>query len=166
MPVQWWPTVCNAGSILIQHWESVSCLLCITRENNRDNCSTLSQRWLTIKHHDASMPQFSSLETDLISYKVLRSYIFIKLLIYIRRELLWMKISMTNSGYPLSLHDALKHHFTSLKTDLIFLQPRVLERKFPWNWFTNTWQFSLIFKPHQIIFIHCKSRIATAICGL
>ena len=28
---------------------------------------------------------------------------------------------------PLSPHDALKHHFTSLKTDLIFLQPRVLE---------------------------------------
>ena len=24
-------------------------------------------------------------------------------------------------------HDALKHHFTSRKTDLIFLQPRVLE---------------------------------------
>ena len=32
---------------------------------------------------------------------------------------------------PLSPHDALRHHFTSLKTDLIFLQPRVLERKFP-----------------------------------
>ena len=32
---------------------------------------------------------------------------------------------------PLSPHDALKHHFTSLKTDLIFLQQRVLERKFP-----------------------------------
>ena len=32
---------------------------------------------------------------------------------------------------PLSPHDALKHHFTSLKTSLIFLQPRVLERKFP-----------------------------------
>ena len=30
----------------------------------------------------------------------------------------------------LSPHDALKHHFTSLKTDLIFLQQRVLERKF------------------------------------
>ena len=28
---------------------------------------------------------------------------------------------------PLSPHDALKHHFTSLKTDLIFLQPRVAE---------------------------------------
>ena len=28
---------------------------------------------------------------------------------------------------PLSPHDALMHHFTSLKTDVIFLQPRVLE---------------------------------------
>ena len=32
---------------------------------------------------------------------------------------------------PLSPHDALKHHFTSLKIDLIFQQPRVLERTFP-----------------------------------
>ena len=67
---------------------------------------------------------------------------------------------------PLSPQDALMHHFTSLKTYLIFLQLRVLERKFPLNWFTNTWQFSLIFKPHQIICIHQKSRIATAIRGL
>ena len=29
---------------------------------------------------------------------------------------------------PLHPHDALKHHFRSLKTDLFFLQPRVLER--------------------------------------
>ena len=32
---------------------------------------------------------------------------------------------------PLSPQDALKHHFTSLKTDLIFLKPRDLKRKFP-----------------------------------
>ena len=32
---------------------------------------------------------------------------------------------------PLSPHDALKHNFTFLKTDLIFLQLRVLEQKFP-----------------------------------
>ena len=32
---------------------------------------------------------------------------------------------------PLGPHDALKHHFTSLKISIIFLQPRVLERKFP-----------------------------------
>ena len=55
---------------------------------------------------------------------------------------------------PLGSHDASKHHFTSLKTDLIFLQPRVLEQKFPWNWFTSMWQFSLIFHPPQAFFIH------------
>ena len=54
----------------------------------------------------------------------------------------------------LSPHDALKHHFKSLKTHLIFLQPRVSEWKLPLNWHTNTSQFSLIFKPHQIIPIH------------
>ena len=31
---------------------------------------------------------------------------------------------------PLSPHDALKHHFTSLNIDFIFLQLGVLERKF------------------------------------
>ena len=67
---------------------------------------------------------------------------------------------------PLSPHDALKHHITSLKTDSIFLQLGVLERKFPWNWFTNTQQISSIFKPHQVILIHYKSKIATAIRGL
>ena len=38
----------------------------------------------------------------------------------------------------LSHHHALKHHFTSLKADLILLQPKVLERKSPWNWLSNT----------------------------
>ena len=31
---------------------------------------------------------------------------------------------------PLSPHDALKHHFTYLKTDFILLKPKVSERKF------------------------------------
>ena len=44
----------------------------------------------------------------------------------------------------LSPHDALKHHFRSLETE----------------------QFSLFFHPPQIIFIHYKLRIATAIRGL
>ena len=66
----------------------------------------------------------------------------------------------------LNPHDAVEHHFTSMKTDLIFLQPRVFEWKFPWNWFTSTWQFSLIFLSLQVIFILYKSRIATAIRGL
>ena len=67
---------------------------------------------------------------------------------------------------PFNPHDALKHHFTFLKTDLIFLQLGVLERKFPWKWFANTWQFFIIFNLLQVIFIHYKSGIATAICGL
>ena len=67
---------------------------------------------------------------------------------------------------PLSPHDALKHHFTSLKTHFIFLLLVVFEWKFPWNWFTNTWQFSSIFHTLQVIFIHYKSRIAIAIRGL
>ena len=66
----------------------------------------------------------------------------------------------------LSPHDALRHHFTSLKTDWIFLQPRLLKWKFPWNRFANTWNFFKFFKPHQVIFIHYKLRIATAIRGL
>ena len=40
---------------------------------------------------------------------------------------------------PLSPHDALKHHFTSQKIHLILLQLEVLEWKFPWYLFTNTW---------------------------
>ena len=63
---------------------------------------------------------------------------------------------------PLSPHDALKHHLTSLKTKFISQQLRVLEGKIP----MNTWQFSLMFPPHQVIFVHYKSRIATAIRGL
>ena len=70
--------------------------------------------------------------------------------------------------HSLGPNDALKHHFTSMKTDLIFLQPLlgVLELKIPLNWFTNTWQFSLIFHPLQITFIHYKPRIVTTIRGL
>ena len=67
---------------------------------------------------------------------------------------------------PLSPHDALKHHFTSLKTDLIFPQLWALKWKFPWNWFITTWRFSLTYHSLQIIFIHYKSRIATAIHDL
>ena len=43
---------------------------------------------------------------------------------------------------PLSLHDALKHHITSPKTDLIFLQPRVLETKISMKLF---YQYMAIF---------------------
>ena len=37
----------------------------------------------------------------------------------------------SNMFNPLSPHDALKHHFTSRKTDLISLQLGDLEREFP-----------------------------------
>ena len=68
--------------------------------------------------------------------------------------------------YPLSPHDALKHHFTSLKTDLFFLQPRGFRMKISMKVVYQqgpTWHFSLIFQPLQV---HYKSRIATAIRGL
>ena len=52
----------------------------------------------------------------------------------------------------LSPRDALKRHFKSLKTDLIFPQLKVLERKFLWNRFTNTWHF---------FFTHFKSSSST-----
>ena len=42
-----------------------------------------------------------------------------------------MQLQMIQLINTLSPHDALKHHLTSLKTDLIFLQQRGLERKFP-----------------------------------
>ena len=76
------------------------------------------------------------------------------------------KLQVGEHFNPLSPQDALKHHFTFLKTDLIFLQIRVLEWNFPCDWFTNSWHFFAIFKPHQIILIHYKSRIAIAIRGL
>ena len=49
-------------------------------------------------------------------------------------ERLWFagnRSQQTRRICPLSRHDTLKHLFTSLKTDLIFLQPRVFELKFP-----------------------------------
>ena len=49
----------------------------------------------------------------------------------IHMKLKKIDICYTYHNNPLSPHDALKHHFTSLETDLIFLQQRVLERKFP-----------------------------------
>ena len=45
---------------------------------------------------------------------------------------------------PLSLHDALKHHFTSLKTDLIFLQPRGFRNTISTKLLTDTWQMRLV----------------------
>ena len=66
---------------------------------------------------------------------------------------------------PLSPHDALKHHFTSTKIDLISWNLVVWVRKFSWKCFKNNSIF-FICHPLQVIFIHYKSRIAAAIRGL
>ena len=83
----------------------------------------------------------------------------------VHRDLKWCFTALWGLK-RLSPHDASKHHFSPLKTYLILLQPRVLKWKFPWNCFSNMWQFSFIFHPPQVIFIHYKSRIATAIHSL
>ena len=52
-------------------------------------------------------------------------------LIHITKSSIWQNNVFLRIDFkPLSPHDALKHHFKSLKTDLIILQPRVLERNF------------------------------------
>ena len=39
----------------------------------------------------------------------------------------------------LNPHDALKHHFESLRTDIIFLITRGFRMKMFMSWFNNTW---------------------------
>ena len=51
--------------------------------------------------------------------------------IFSSRSLLYVTFRHKWSFNPLSSHDAIKHHFKFLKTDLIFLQLRVFEEKFP-----------------------------------
>ena len=63
---------------------------------------------------------------------------------------------------PLSPDDELKNNFTSPKTNLIFLQLRDFVRKISIKLFYLYIGFSIV-HPHQVIFIHYKSRIATAI---
>ena len=67
---------------------------------------------------------------------------------------------------PLNPHDAFKHHFTSLKIDLIFPQPGVIEQILPCNWFTNTLQFIFTFSltsnhlhPLQVVDCDSNSRL-------
>ena len=71
-----------------------------------------------------------------------------------------------NAVQPFKLSRCIKASFYIPENRLYFPTTKGSERKFPWNWFTNTWQFSLVSKPHQIIFSHYKSGIATAIRGL
>ena len=67
---------------------------------------------------------------------------------------------------PLSPHDALKHHFTSLKTDLIFYNQGFLDKNFHETGLKLHGNFYIFFHPLQIIFIHYKSRIVIAIRSL
>ena len=65
----------------------------------------------------------------------------------------------------LSPHDALKHHFTSLK-QTYFPTTKGFGTKILMKLVYKYMAIFLIFKPHQIIFIHYKSGIAAAIRGL
>ena len=60
---------------------------------------------------------------------------------------------------PLKPSRCIKASFYIPENILSFPTTKVLERKFPWNWLINTWRFSLIFKPHQVFFIHYQSRL-------
>ena len=81
-----------------------------------------------------------------ISYRWL-IYLFTSIHLKIYKQIHCIRVSymyiINDKINPLSTHDPIKHHFISLKTHLILLQLRVLERKFRWNWFTSTWRFSL-----------------------
>ena len=63
---------------------------------------------------------------------------------------------------PLSPPDALKQHFTSLKNRFNFPTTKGFRREISMKVVYQYMTIFLIFKPHQIIFIHYKSRIATA----
>ena len=65
------------------------------------------------------LPHKASCGLDIFSLKLIKSNKF---------NILFSLISIIN---PLSLRDALNHYLTFLKTNLISLQPRVFERKFP-----------------------------------
>ena len=67
---------------------------------------------------------------------------------------------------PFKPSRCIKASFYIPENRLNFPSTRVLDWIFPWNWFTIAWQFSLIFHSRQVILIHYKSRIATAIHGL
>ena len=59
-----------------------------------------------------------------------------------RHNFKWVEKFNNLAVKGLSPHDALRHYITSLKTELIILQLRVLEWKFPWNLLIDTLQFS------------------------
>ena len=64
------------------------------------------------------------------------------------------EVTVIFSINPLSLHDAIKHHFTSLKTDIIFLQTKVSEQNFHGTWLPMHGTF-------LYFFTHIKSSSST-----
>ena len=79
---------------------------------------------------------------------------------------LFSPLTFSTGFKSLSPHDVSKHHFTSLKNKLNFPATKGFRMKISMELVYNTWQFSFIFHPLQVIFIHYKSGIATAIRGL
>ena len=65
----------------------------------------------------------SSDVTELVESYVVNDDAMVKYLPIVQNPFLYM------SANPLSPHDALKHDFTYLKTDLILLKPRGFKRK-------------------------------------
>ena len=59
----------------------------------------------------------------------------------------------------------IKASFYILKNRFNFPTTRGFRMTISMKLFQNTWQFSIIFNPLQVIFIHYKSRLATAIRG-
>ena len=68
--------------------------------------------------------------------------------------------------YPFKPSRCIKASFYNPENILYFPTIRGFRMKIPMQLVYNTWQLSLICNPLQIIFIHYKSRIATAIRGL
>ena len=107
--VQCWAGLCDAGPTLNQPQIYASCICWVSF------CVISSQRNYTITrllYLGAPIYRLSCMGV------VLHGIVFHTFIIY---------YMITNH---LSSHDASKHHFTPLKTDLIFLQPRVLEWRF------------------------------------
>ena len=85
-------------------------------EREQCGCQANDLNYMDVCHTLGRITHVLTDKNNIIVYQESQSF---------KAKIVYVKIN------PLSPHDALKHHFTSLKTYLIFLQPKVLERKFP-----------------------------------
>ena len=71
---------------------------------------------------------------------------------------------------PFNLHDASKHHFASLKNDLMSSKQGGLERKFSWNSFSNKYiyfilplslkhQHNISYNPHLFVLFSSITKV-------